>query len=104
MSRATPVSRGIRDRPRIAWGERMSARIVAILGLIAMLSTSACAAARAPSFTSSDGAARSEAVPPAAPPAPAPASSAAAPVPGAAPAQKQASGGGAAADAQANQL
>ena len=41
----------------------MSARIVAILGLIAVLSTSACAAAR-PSGSTADGAARSEAAPP----------------------------------------
>src|SRR6266540_893946 len=76
----------------------MSARIVAILGLIALLSTSACAASSAPSF--SDGRA-SEAAPPRqglAPPA----------APAAAPAARQAPGGaaasGAAAGSQADQM
>jgi hypothetical protein len=83
-------------RPETREGDRMSVRIVAILGLIAVLSTSACAASSSP--MASDERSRpqestaSRAVAPAAPP-----------PPGAAPAPKQAAGGGAAGN-QADQL
>src|SRR5690348_9229776 len=77
----------------------MSAKIVAILGLIALLSTSACAAASAPSFTSADRGVASEA----APRAPAPQAAAPAPAPGAAQAPKQAATGGAPASGAADQ-
>jgi hypothetical protein len=78
----------------------MSARIVAVLGLIALLSTSACAAASAPSSTSADKGFASEAAPPrpSAPQAAAPA-----PAPGAAPAQRQAATGGAATSSTTDQ-
>jgi hypothetical protein len=72
----------------------MSARIVAILGLIALLSTSACAAASPAGYTSSDRGSASEAAPPRPAAAPAPAAQA-----------KQAGGGaaGAASDQQLQQ-
>src|SRR4051812_14031763 len=83
-----------RDRPDIAEGEWMSARIVAILGLIAVLASSACAASPSSGLSSADRGRADEAAPRAV----APAAPAAAPAP-----KQQAPGGGAAASA-ANQV
>jgi hypothetical protein len=71
-------------------GERMSARIVAVLGLIAVLSTSACAASPQAGTSADRGrveTAESRAVAPAAPPPPG--------APASAPAPRQAAGGAA---------